>query len=159
MYLLFDKALAVRSSNSILFFKKDEEHGGLWKIYHKIPDVRGNLYFIKGNIRIQITTDELIYFYIIDKETMIPTLENCMFNFKQCSQMMFGPKVRFSIIYKTNEKGIQIFTRKFYHNFKVNINGDNFEGAAGCNLGKMNAYVMAENQHIGIYNNSSFELI
>jgi hypothetical protein len=30
MYLLFDKALVVRSSNSILFFKIDEETG-LWK--------------------------------------------------------------------------------------------------------------------------------
>ena len=36
------------------------------------------IFYIKGNIRIQITTDEFIYFYLIDKETLMPTLENVM---------------------------------------------------------------------------------
>ena len=84
MYLLFDQALVTRSSSSILFFKIDEETGD-WKRYHTLPKTRGQIYFIKGNIRIQVTTDEKIYFYLIDKETFMPTLENCMNNFMQCS--------------------------------------------------------------------------
>ena len=40
MYLLFDQALIVRSSSSILFFKIDEETG-LWKQYHKFDNMRG----------------------------------------------------------------------------------------------------------------------
>lgn len=43
------------------------------------------MYFIKGNTRIQITTDEVIYFYYINPETLIPELENVMYNFMECS--------------------------------------------------------------------------
>jgi hypothetical protein len=31
--------------------------------------MRGQIYFIRGNVRIQIITDEKIYFFLIDKET------------------------------------------------------------------------------------------
>jgi hypothetical protein len=51
MYLLFDQALVVRSSSSILFFKKDEETD-LWVQYEKFDNMRGQIYFIRGNIRI-----------------------------------------------------------------------------------------------------------
>ena len=47
--------------------------------------MRGFLYFIKGNIRIQITTDKLIYFYLINAETLMPELENVMYNFMACN--------------------------------------------------------------------------
>jgi hypothetical protein len=111
MYLLFDQALVTRSSSSILFFKIDSETG-LWTQYMKFDNMRGQIYFIKGNVRIQIVTDEKIYFYMIDKETFIPTLENVMYNFMQCSQLMFGTRVRYGISYKTNQPGFQIYTRK-----------------------------------------------
>lgn len=56
MYMLFDQALITRSSGSILFFKlvqhdKDDPHP-TWTLYHTIDDMRGNIYFIRGNIRI-----------------------------------------------------------------------------------------------------------
>jgi hypothetical protein len=79
MYLLFDQALVVRSSSSILFFKINEENG-FWEQYEELKDMRGNIYFIRGNIRIQVCTDEYVYFYMIDKETFMPTLENVMYN-------------------------------------------------------------------------------
>lgn len=84
MYLLFDQALVTVSSGSILFFKIDEE-SGLWTQYCKKENMRGQIYFIKGNIRIQIVTDDLIYFYLIDKKTFMPTLENSMYNSMKCS--------------------------------------------------------------------------
>ena len=80
MVLIYGEALVIRSSNSILFFKQEvdkftkTEH---WHEYHSIK-VRGFLYYIKGNIRIQVTTDDLIYFYLIDKDTFMPQLENVM---------------------------------------------------------------------------------
>ena len=150
MYLLFDEALVVRSSSSILFFKIDPETM-LWKQYHKLENKRGQIYFIKGNVRIQVTTDEMIYFYLIDKETFEPTEENRMFNFMSCSQLMFGAKVRYGISYKTNQPGFTVFTRKYYHNFKVATTQQNFEGAKGANLSSMGAYIMAEQNKIGIY--------
>ena len=79
MYLLFEKALVTRSSSSILFFKIDPETG-LWKQYHKFENMRGQIYFIRGNVRIQVVTDEKVYFFMINKETLIPSLENVMYN-------------------------------------------------------------------------------
>ena len=84
MYLMFEKALITRSSSSIKFFKISSETG-LWTEYYQFEDMRGQIYFIKGNVRIQVTTDDIIYFYKVDKETLVPELENAMKNFLKCS--------------------------------------------------------------------------
>lgn len=118
MFLLFDKALIVRSSSSIMFFKIDAETNQ-WVNYHTLPKMRGDIFFIKGNIRFQITTDEKIYFYRINKETLMPEKENVMYNFMNCSQMMFGSLVRYCITFKTNQPNFSIWVRKAWHNFKV----------------------------------------
>lgn len=60
----------------------------------------------------------------------------------KCSIMLFGPKVRFGITYKTNQPGFTIYKRKYFHNFKVNIKNTNCEGSHGANLHSMKAYVM-----------------
>lgn len=120
MYLLYDKALVTRSSNSILFFKIDPETE-LWTKYKEFDNMRGQIYYIKGNVRIQVTTDEKIFFYKIDRNTLEPELENVIYNFMGCSQMMFGPKVLNCITYKQNEPNYKIYTRKYFHNFKVDI--------------------------------------
>jgi len=99
--MLFDQALVTRSSSSILFFKIDPEKKK-WLQYHKFDEMRGQIFFIKGNIRIQVTTPEKIYFYMINRETLMPSLENCMRNFMNCSQMMFGTRVRYGITFKTD---------------------------------------------------------
>lgn len=98
MYLIFDRAMVTQSSGSILFFKKNLENR--WERYTKLGGKRGQLYFIKGNDRFQITTDERIYFYLIDKETLEPSLENVMFNYMNCAQMMFGTSARFAVTFK-----------------------------------------------------------
>lgn len=141
MYLLFGQALIVRSSSSILFFKKDAETNA-WTQYHKIPKMRGNIFFIKGNIRFQITTDDKVYFYLINKETLLPQLENVMYNFMNCSQMMFGSLVRYCITFKTNQPSFSIWVRRAFHNFKVALTNENMEGAMGANLRSLNQYVM-----------------
>lgn len=123
MILVYNNALIARSSGDILFFKLvlDEEEGiRKWELYHQF-EIRGFLYYIKGNIRIQITTDEKIYFYLIDKETLIPELENVMFNYMACTQTMFGSKVRYCVTYKTNQKSFDVYRRKHWHDFKVPI--------------------------------------
>jgi len=96
--------------------------------------MRGNIYFIKGNQRFQITTDEYIYYYLIDKKTFMPVLENVMNNFINCSQMMFGSLVRYGISFKTNQPNFSIWVRKCFHNFKVAKTVDNMEGSQGANL-------------------------
>lgn len=55
MYLFNNKALIVRSSSKVLFFKivQDEDHPEIkeWKQYYEV-EARGLIYFIKGNKRI-----------------------------------------------------------------------------------------------------------
>ena len=104
MYLVYNKALIARSSSDILFFKlvyDENAERDKWKQYD-IIHARGFIYYIKGNVRIQVTTDEKIYFYLIDPETLKPQLDNVMYNYMNCNQMMFGSKVRYCITYKTN---------------------------------------------------------
>ena len=83
----------------MLFFKKDAETSK-WVMYHEKKDMRGQIFFIRGNIRIQIITDDKVFFFIMNKETLEPKLENVMYNYMNCSMMMFGPLVRFGITYK-----------------------------------------------------------
>ena len=106
-----------------------------------------------------MVTDEKIYFFTICKETMEPTLENVMYNTMDCSHMMFGTKVRYGISYKANQPNMNVYTRKYFHNFKVSIRSDNHEGAIGANLSTMNAYLLAEKTHIGIYDERYFDPI
>lgn len=104
MFLINNTALVARCSSQILFFKiiyDDFTKEKKWVNYRTL-DIRGFLYFIKGNKRIQVTTDQNIYFFIIDPKTFEPELENVMFNFMSCSQMMFGSRVRYCVTYKTN---------------------------------------------------------
>ena len=160
MYLIFNEALLVRSSNTMLFFKKksicnDDEvcnkSLGHWTEYHKIDKMRGTIYFIRGNIRIQITTEGKIYFYLIDKKTFEPELENVMLNSMQCSSLMFGARVRYGISYKVSEQNFTIYTRKCFHNFKVCIDNSTYEGATGAELPNLKQYALAERRNLGIY--------
>ena len=60
MYLINGKALIARSSSQVLFFKQVTDEFTLektWQCYRTLH-IRGFIYFIKGNKRIQITTDK-----------------------------------------------------------------------------------------------------
>ena len=123
MYLIYNQALITRSSDQIMFFKivVNEITGRReWKQYSTIF-ARGFIYYIKGNVRIQVTTDEKVLFYLINEETCEPLLENVMYNYMGCSTMMFGSKVRYGITYKIGEKGFNLYRRKYEHEYMVNV--------------------------------------
>ena len=82
-----------------------------------------------------------------------------MYNFMQCSRMLFGRKVRNCITFKNNQPGFTIYKRKYYHNAKIQLTGDSYEGAIGQNLKSLSAYVMAERQRITISDNQTFKQI
>jgi hypothetical protein len=42
---------------------------------------------------------------------------------------MFGKKVRYAIAYKASSPSFQIYARRQFHNFKVALSEDNYEGA------------------------------
>lgn len=87
MYLIFNKCMAIRSSSQILFFKIEKEEfteRRKWVQYDRIES-RGLIFYIKGNVRIQVTSDDKIQFYEIDQTTLKPKLENVMYNFMNCN--------------------------------------------------------------------------
>ena len=145
MYLVYEDALVVRCSSQILFFKLELDQftgESEWECYHTI-DIGGFIYYIAGNKRIQITTDTQVYFYIIDRKTLIPELENVMQNFMNCSQMMFGKAVRYGITYKTNQKSFDVHRRKFEHDYRVNIVDADLDGSRGLPMESMNAFLVS----------------
>lgn len=162
MYLFNNKALIARSSSKILFFKQfedeDDPNVKYWKIY-RVLEHRGFIYFIKGNKRIQVTTDDKIYFYLIDPVTYEPELENVMYNFMGCNQMMFGSKVKYGITYKTSQKSFDIYRRKFQHDLKCPLVLDNFEGSMGLDLKEKGTFLATMIDKIYMYDSKSFQQV
>jgi hypothetical protein len=118
MFLIYNRALISRTSSEVNFFKINEN--GEWERYYTLP-IRGFIYFIKGNIRIQISTEDKIYFYLVDKETLLPIFENVMNNYMNCLQMMIGPKVKYCVTYKNGSRAFNVFRAAYTHNFKVSV--------------------------------------
>ena len=126
-------------------------------MYKEFKNMRGEIYFIRGNIRIQVVTDSKIYYFLIDKKTFEPKLENLMNNDFDCSMMMFGRAVRYGIAYKNGQSGFRIYQRKYYQNFKVSIDSTNFEGCHGANIGSKGMFAIAHGSSICLFDEDSFE--
>jgi hypothetical protein len=126
-----------------------------WELYETIK-VRGFVYFIRGNVRIQITTEKLIYFYLIDPETLEPKLENVMYNYMCCNQMMIGAMRRYSITYKQNERSFDIYQRKYMHNLRVCVNADNYEGAKSLEIASSNMVLVSQIDKVITYDNETY---
>ena len=159
MYLIYNTALISRSSDEILFFKikvNDITGRREWKQYNSIH-IRGFIYYIKGNVRIQITTDEKIFFYLIDEETCEPILENVMYNYMSCSTMMFGSRVRYGITYKINDKSFNIYRRKYEHEYMVNVRSENLEGAKALEIKSMNLFLVTKVDRVVMYDSTSYK--
>lgn len=122
-------------------------------------NIRGFIYFIKGNKRIQITTDDNIYFYLIDLETFAPKLENVMFNFMGCNQMMFGSKVKYGITYKTNQRSFDVYRRRYIHDYKVPVSHEILEGSMGLDLPTMKAFLITNIDKIYMYDSETYQRI
>ena len=161
MFLINEKALIARSSSQILFFKLELDEFTKEKYWHNFHtlDQGGSIYFIKGNKRIQVCTDSQIFFYLIDPRTFEPTLENVMFNFMNCSMMMFGSKVKYGITYKTNQKSFDVYRRKFEHDFRVTTVEYDLDGSRGLPIEDMNAFLVTRGNRIEFYDIDTYKEI
>jgi hypothetical protein len=83
-------------------------------------------------------------------------LENVMYNFMGCNQMMFGSKVRYSVTYKTNQRSFDVFRRKYIHDFKVPMCQENFEGALTLELPKVNCFLVARVDKVMMFDSENF---
>jgi len=79
-----------------------------------------------------------------------------MYNFMQCSSLMFGARVKYGIAFKSSEKDYKVFTRKSYHNFKVCIDDKSYEGAVGLELNSIKSFALADGLNLGIYDQENF---
>ena len=161
MYLIYNTALAARSSSDVIFFKieyDDVLDRRVWKQYHVI-NAKGFIFYIKGNVRIQITTDEKIFFYYVDPEDYMPKLENVMWNYMACNQMMFGSKVRYGITYKANQRSFTVYRRKYQHNFNVPVVNSNLEGSIGLELPNASTFLCTKVDRVLVYDSESFKPI
>ena len=116
------------------------------------------IYYTKDQ-RFQITTDKLIYFYYIDEKTLKPELENCLYNFMGCSQMMFGPRLKYCITYKTGQTGFNIYKKRYIHKFLAKLSSQTYEGSFGVNVDSKNQILITRGQMIKVYSQKTYKLI
>jgi hypothetical protein len=84
-----------------------------------------------------ITTDEKILFYIMDRETLTPNLENVIYNYMGCSQLLFGSSkstMRYCIPFKQNRKNFDIYRQGYSHNLMCTITDQNLDKSLGIEL-------------------------
>lgn len=110
-------------------------------------------------MQIHVTTDRLIYFYRIDRKTLRPILDNVMLNYMSCTQAILGSRSRSCVTYKSNEKIISVHRRKYAHDFKVKINGKDFQGSIGLEVASMNCFLVSYTDHILIYDLDTFQQV
>ena len=64
---------------------------------------------------------------------------------------MLETKDRFGISFKLNAPDFVIYTRRYYHNFQINISRTDHEGAVGANLSRWSEYIMADKNRVEIF--------
>jgi hypothetical protein len=114
---------------------------------------------MRGNVRIQICTEDKVYFYMVDKHTLEIKLDNVMANYMDCVQMMIGSKVRYCVTYKTGAKVFNVFRANYIHNFKVTVVSDNFEGAKGLELASLKAFLCTRKDGVFMYDTNTYSAI
>jgi len=81
----------------------------------------------------------------------MPELENVMYNYTGCTQMMFGKKVKYCVTYKTGEKSFDIYKQKLLHNLRVPISHENLEKAGIIVLHNLKVFFVLDDDFIKTY--------
>jgi hypothetical protein len=71
--------------------------------------------------------------------------------------MMFGSKVRYGITFKINQKGFNLYRRKYEHEYKINVAEENLEGARALEIKSMNVFLCSKIDKVCIYDSLTFE--
>lgn len=70
---------------------------------------------------------------------------------------MFGKSEKSCITYKINEKSFEIFQRKFLHNLRVCVNGNNYEGAKVIEIASMKMIFVTKIEYLEMYSSKNFK--
>lgn len=159
MFLFENKTLIVRSSCKILFFRRehDEKEGQeKWKCYYEL-EKRGFIYNIRGSKILQVTSDTKVYFYKMCPETNEPRLENVLYNFVNCVQMIFGGKNVYCVAYKTNQRSFNIMRKKYSHWLRTPISNENFNRQIGMEIQGLNSFIVTNNDELLLYDSATLQ--
>lgn len=80
-----------------------------------------------------------------------------MHNFMNCTNMIFGSKVRYCITFKTNCKNFEVFTRKHVQGFKVRLLQENLEGSKGIDVESMGTFLVSKKDSVHMYDAQNFQ--
>ena len=89
----------------------------------------------------------------------MPNLENVMYNYMCCNQMMFGSRVRYGISYKQNQKSFDIYRRKYMHNLRVCVNKEDFAGSKALELVSMNVFLVTQIDKVLMIDSDNFQVV
>lgn len=87
----------------------------------------------------------------------MPTLDNVMYNYMDCVQMMIGPKVKYCVTYKNGQRSFNIFRARFQHDFMLNVNDRNFEGAKAIEFETMGTFIVAREDTACIFDSDNYK--
>jgi hypothetical protein len=70
--------------------------------------------------------------------------------------MMIGSSLQEAISYKTNERGFDIYQRKYMHNIMVCVDDQNFEGCKAIEITTSNIILVTKIDRVLMYDCDSF---
>lgn len=80
-----------------------------------------------------------------------------MFNFMECTQMLFGSRVRYCITFKLNQKNFEVYRRKYIHDLKANVVKENLEGCKTLSISRLNLLLVSQDDKVRSFNDSTFQ--
>lgn len=116
----------------------------------------GRVFFMKRNKHIQITTTDQVEFYEFNEATCEPYLTNVVNNFMECSVMMYGGGGKYCVTYKSAQKEFDVYKRKYVHDFKVQVEEQNFEGSKGLFFENDNCLIINQGNRLRFYDAEKF---
>ena len=82
-----------------------------------------------------------------------------MYNYMACNQMMFGPKVKFCVTFKTNQRSFDVYRRKYSHDFRVPIYTDIMENSFGLEIKSINRFLVSKVDKILVHDCETLKVV
>ena len=73
-----------------------------------------------------------------------------------CTQMMFGSRVRNCITFKSNQKSFDIWKRTYNHSFNSNVWEAPMDASIGLPIETMNAFLVGRDNKIQVFDIDTF---
>jgi len=104
-----------------------------------------------------------IFIYILefdkDKHCFIPKLESTLYNYMNCSQLNLSRSGEFALAFKYDQKGLQVFERKYEHSFKVCLDTTDYEGTIALRMNKSKNFILGDDKRIKLFDQKHKDII